>query len=304
VLVNSHAGAVLEVGGAAPRRRLERAFAAVGAAAEVHLAAPHALSDYLARLDDPAAVPVLVGGDGTVFCLLPALLERGLPFAVLPMGTMNLLGRDLGLTGVLEADVAALHHGAVGAVDVGVVNGVPFHSVSGLGFAVAVASERERARRWIPFSRALATAVAAVRALARNRPVAVELQLDGRRERLLADAVLVTVGCFQGSPWRRRRLDEGILEVHLLAAPGVVARTRAAFAILNGEWRGLEHLRSLSVTAVTLRRGRRTRLTLDGEIARATGPLRYSVQPGALRILSAARAPVAAGRERDAVLHG
>src|SRR5688572_29749636 len=104
VLVNARAGGVLEVGAAVLDRRLERAFAAVGAVAEVRLGALVELAAVLDRLVDPAAVPVLVGGDGTVTCLLPALLRRGLPFGVLPMGTMNLLAGDLGLTGDLETD--------------------------------------------------------------------------------------------------------------------------------------------------------------------------------------------------------
>ena len=66
-----------------------------------------------------------------------------------------------GKTGAIDEDVAILHRGEVRPVDIGLVNGVPFHSVSGLGFAVAVASERERTRRWIPFNRGLATTVAA-----------------------------------------------------------------------------------------------------------------------------------------------
>ena len=296
LLVNNRAGTVLEIGPANLQTRLERAFAAVGATAEVHLGNPDQLGGYLDRLVAPDAVPVVVGGDGTVSCLLPALLHYGRPVGVLPMGTINLLGRDLGLTGAIDEDVAVLHRGSIRPVDIGLVNDVPFHSVSGLGFAVAVASERERTRRWIPFNRGLATTVAAVRAVARNRPVMVELEVDGREESLLADAVLVTVNRFEGSPWRRPRLDAGLLEVHLLAATGLAARTRAALAVLTGEWRGLEHLRSLQVTAVTLRRGRRTRLTLDGEIARAVGPLRYEIRPQALQVLGAAPAKPASAR--------
>ena len=161
------------------------------------------------------------------------------------MGTMNLLGRDLGLVGDLELDVRALHTGHLRVVDMATLNGVPFHSASGLGFAVIVAHERERARRRIPFSLVLATIVAAVRALIRTRPIEVEVEVDGRRVQLVADAVLVTNNVFEGSPWRRPRLDEGILEVHLLAAPGFVARTRAALAVMTGEWRALRHLTSL-----------------------------------------------------------
>lgn len=300
VLVNNRAGTVLEIGAATLQARLERAFAAVGAVAEVYLGHPDQLGGELDGLGDAAVVPVVVGGDGTVSCLLPALLHYGRPVGVLPMGTMNLLGRDLGLTGAIDEDVAILHRGEVRPVDIGLVNGVPFHSVSGLGFAVAVASERERTRRWIPFNRGLATTVAAVRAVARNRPVLVELEADGREESMLADAVLVTVNRFEGSPWRRPHLDGGLLEVHLLAATGLAARTRAALAVLTGEWRGLEHLRSLQVQAVTLRRGRRTRLTLDGEIARATGSLRYEIRPRALQLLGAAPGRAAAGARASA----
>ena len=300
VLVNARAGGVLEVGAAVLARRLERAFAAVGAVAEVRLGAPVELAAVLDRLVDPAAVPVLVGGDGTVTCLLPALLRRGLPFGVLPMGTMNLLAGDLGLTGDLETDVAALHHGSVGAVDVATLNGVPFHSASGLGFAVTVAGERERARRWIPFSRSLATVVATLRAVARNRPVEVEVEAAGCVERLAADAVLVTVNRFEGSPWRRPRLDEGLLEVHLLRTPSLLARWRAALAVVTGRWRALQHLRSLHATSVVLRRGRGAgaRVTLDGEIARSVGPLAYAIQPGALKILAADRRVAATAPKR------
>ena len=289
VLVNDRAGAVLEVGGPVLRRRLEAAFTAAGARAEVHLGHPGQLEQRLAELNDPATIPVIVGGDGTVLALLPTLLRRGLPFALLPMGTMNLLGRDLGLVGDLELDVRALHTGHLRVVDMATLNGVPFHSASGLGFAVIVAHERERARRRIPFSLVLATIVAAVRALIRTRPIEVEVEVDGRRERLVADAVLVTNNLFEGSPWRRPRLDEGILEVHLLAAPGFVARTRAALAVMTGEWRALRHLTSLRATSVTLRRpGRgRTRVSLDGEVTLQRGALSYAIVPQALRILAA-----------------
>ena len=105
----------------------------------------------------------------------------------------------------------------------------------------------------------------------------------------MADAVLVTNNLFEGSPWRRPRLDEGLLEVHLLAAPGFVARTRAALAVMTGEWRALRHLTSLRAARVTLRRpGRgRTRVSLDGEVTLQRGALAYAIVPQALRILAA-----------------
>jgi diacylglycerol kinase family enzyme len=236
-----------------------------------------------------STVPVIVGGDGTVLALMPILLRRALPFALLPMGTMNLLARDLGLVGDLNVDVQALHTGRTRRVDLATLNGVPFHSASGLGFAVIVARERERARLRIPFSLVLATAVAAVRALFRTRPIEVEVEVDGHVARRVADAVLVTNNVFEGSPWRRPRLDEGVLEVHLLVAPGFWARSRAALAVMTGEWRALRHLTSFKAPAVTLRQPgrRRIRVTLDGEVTLQDSVLSYAVVPRALEVLAA-----------------
>ncbi|MFO1037551.1 MAG: diacylglycerol kinase family protein [Geminicoccaceae bacterium] len=290
VLVNDRAGTVLEVGAANLRSRLERGFAAVGASCEVHFGAVADLEARLGQSTDADVVPVLVGGDGTVTALLRAILKRDLPVGVLPLGTLNLLARDLGFLGPLEADISTLHHGTVRRIDLGSVNGTLFHSASGLGFALDVANERERTRRQIPFSRGLATVVATLRALVRIRPVEVEVEIDGRAEQLTADAVLVTNNMFEGTPWRRACLDAGTLEVLLLRASGAVSRSRAALAVVSGEWRNLEHLKSLPARKVVLRRSgnpARTQATLDGEIGRFAGDLDYSILPGALKIIGA-----------------
>jgi len=180
--------------------------------------------------------------------------------------------------------------GAYRVVDLGSVNGVPFHSASGLGFALMVADERERTRRQIPFSRGLATVVATLRALVRLRPVEVEIEIDGRTEQLTADAVLVTNNMFEGTPWRRPCLDAGTLEVLLLKAAGPISRSRAALAVVTGEWRDLQHLKSLPARTAVLRRSDRpgrTQATLDGEVGRFTGDLNYSILPGALKVIGA-----------------
>ena len=40
---------------------------------------------------------VIVGGDGTINALLPALVNNPVPVVVLPRGTFNVLARDLGI---------------------------------------------------------------------------------------------------------------------------------------------------------------------------------------------------------------
>ena len=58
------------------------------------------------------------GGDGTIAAAAQRLAGTGVPLGILPLGTMNLLARDLGLPTGLEAAAAALAHGHARAVDV------------------------------------------------------------------------------------------------------------------------------------------------------------------------------------------
>ncbi|WP_292133002.1 diacylglycerol kinase family protein, partial [Brevundimonas sp.] len=49
-----------------------------------------------------AAAVILGGGDGTLNGAAPALMETGLPFGILPLGTANSFARTLGLQGLLD----------------------------------------------------------------------------------------------------------------------------------------------------------------------------------------------------------
>lgn len=151
VVVNAKAGTVLAAGPEAFAQRLRSAFAAQDCSVAVKLVHPRELSDALAlAIRDESCIPVVAGGDGTINGVLPVLLEAGRPVGVLPLGTVNVLGRDLGLYGTLEHQIAALCKGEPVALDIGQVNDRLFHSISGMGFFSLMAREREYARRRFP----------------------------------------------------------------------------------------------------------------------------------------------------------
>ncbi len=133
IVVNRRAGSVLEQGEERFREALIDAFAAHGVAAEVAMTPPREIK---ARLEEAIAqAPDLVvacGGDGTVNELLPVLRAARTPVGILPLGTLNLFARDLGFTGDVAHDVAALARMRPEKVDLAEVNGVPFHSNAGL----------------------------------------------------------------------------------------------------------------------------------------------------------------------------
>lgn len=290
VVVNARAGTVLEAGADAFAARLEAAFANHGCGTEVRLVPPREIDDALSlAISDRHAMPVLAGGDGTINGALPVLIQADRPIGILPMGTVNVLGRDLGISGTLEQQITALCRGEPVEMDVGRVNDRLFHSLSGMGFFSLMAREREYARRRFPFSRTAAFGVAATRSILFTRPVTLDIKVGTDHSIVEADAVLVTVNRFEGADWRRPRLDDGIFEVHVLNAGGLYSRSKAALSVVSGHWRNSHNLTSFTGDAVTLMRRdkRRGHITFDGEVERKVGPLSYGLLPKALRVISA-----------------
>lgn len=66
------------------------------------------------------ALVIVAGGDGTIRAVAEAILPSGLPLAVVPAGTGNLLARDLGLMARMEAAVHTAFTGSDRLIDVGV----------------------------------------------------------------------------------------------------------------------------------------------------------------------------------------
>lgn len=290
VIVNARAGAVLEAGPRPFAARIVAAFQAHGCDAEVKLVHPRELDGALAlAIADDTSIPVIAGGDGTINGVLPVMLKAERPVGILPLGTVNVLGRDLGLAGGLEEQIEAICKGEPVTLDIGAVNERLFHSLSGMGFFSLMARNRELARRRFPFSRAAAFAMAATRSILFTRPIKVEIRIGEERRVVEADAVLVTINSFEGPHWRRSRLDGGLFEVHILNAGGLMSRCKAALAVVTGGWRTSKNLISITGHEVTLMRHdkKRGHITFDGEVERKAGALAYRLLPKALRVIAA-----------------
>ena len=110
-------------GRAAQLRRPVAAWLA-GHAPGVSLLVPSSIGEAKAMLTilAPRTRVVLIGGDGTVHAMLPALLAGGLKVGLVPAGRHNLLARTLGVDGLRweQALVFALRS-PTGPVDVGLL---------------------------------------------------------------------------------------------------------------------------------------------------------------------------------------
>ncbi len=231
-------------------------------------------------------VVVAGGGDGTVNAVAGVLHGTDRQLGVLPLGTLNHFARDLGILTMADAE-NALEFGPVRLVDAGFVNGHIFLNNSGIGAYPAMVRERERVRR-IGIPKWPAFVHACLRTLFRMPFQRLKIEADGRSVSRTTPFVFVGNNLYSldgRKPGTRQRLDEGLLGVCTASHVGRFGIMRLAFRALMGTIREDRDFIAFSAVHLTLTRKRPFNVSLDGEVLRMKGPLHYSIQRRALRVL-------------------
>ncbi|HET7244948.1 MAG TPA: YegS/Rv2252/BmrU family lipid kinase [Streptosporangiaceae bacterium] len=220
------------------------------------------------------------GGDGTVTACAEGVAGSGVPLGILPLGTGNLLARNLGLPLDLDAALAAALTGTNRRLDAGSANGHTFVVMAGLGFDAKMLGEpSESLKKRLGWA---AYVLSALRHL-RDRPVRVSLVADGGAPlRVRASAVIVgNVGWLQGGI---RLLpdaepDDGTLNAVVLTARGWAGWIRlAARVLLHRESPG--QMTWMRFRQLTIHADREQPWELDGEVMGGTKRLMITTQPG------------------------
>jgi YegS/Rv2252/BmrU family lipid kinase len=285
IVLNERAGSLLDRDPLAVKAELRRRLARPGRRVDVLLAHKRGI---VRAIDRGAASDyntiIVGGGDGSVGHAANRLAGTNKTLGVLPLGTVNLLARDIGIPLNLDHAIAGLEALVPRAIDLGMLNGRAFHTLSGLGFFSQMARAREETRD-LP-GKALRVLAAAVRAFRRAGRFTLDIAIDGRKRHIESVAVLVTVNRFSGEGWQRARLDEGTLEVHIVENTGALGKLRAGADLITGAWRDNPGIQSIPAQHVTIYSGRsRAWVSTDGELMRERTPLSYEVRPRALTVL-------------------
>jgi diacylglycerol kinase family enzyme len=131
VVLNSRAGALLRREAAEVKREVVQGLAQRGRTIEVVLAHGARIARAIDRGTEGDHDTVVVGGgDGSASYAAQRLAGTDKVLGVLPLGTLNLLARDIGMPASLDASLPALSAAAPRAVDLGLLNGRPFHTLS------------------------------------------------------------------------------------------------------------------------------------------------------------------------------
>ena len=236
-----------------------------------------------AAVESGVQLVVICGGDGTVMACLGALSGSGLPVAILPLGSGNLLARNLGIPLELDEALATVVDGEDRCIDLGMVGDQPFAVMAGMGFDAAMMADTTEGMK--QFAGWPAYVASALRHL-RDPLMRVRLRIDGGPPlRRSARTVLIgNVGQLEGGLelLPDAAADDGILDVVVVAPRTLRDWLRVAYRIVrrpHTEDRHLERFRGQSITIVADRMAPRQ---MDGEVIDDGFRMDARIAPGAL----------------------
>ncbi|WP_421762208.1 diacylglycerol/lipid kinase family protein [Devosia sp.] len=257
----------------------------------------------------PAKVLLAAGGDGTATALAQVAIEAGKTLALMPLGTANLLARDLSIPLVVEKWLEGLAEMEPRRIDVGEVNGRIFLHKVVIGAVPGIALAREQIRGRSDLAAKLGFFAYFVRRLARIKRFAAEITPesgDPRIERVQSIAVANNdYAAGVGQVFTRPRLDAGTLSLYLVRHLSFADALRLGAGMLMGTWRTDEAIEIENVKSLVIRtRSRRLNAMVDGEVIGLEGPLTFRIRPLALSILAPKPAPEPAVEPTAAVAVG
>lgn len=231
----------------------------------------------------------IAGGDGSVAAVAGVAAARDLPLVVVPVGTLNHFARDLGLDlarplRVLDAFYTSHEERRV---DVGHINGRLFINNVSLGvYAEMVGDPGYRQDK-------LRVAQTKLQAALSDRELRRTLRITPPEGVPLEGVLAIVVS---NNPYefarldrlgQRHRLDTGRLQISVLDASTL---DELVERLLAGTLTGAIEIRPPLRHWVSERLemgvdGERVRVGVDGEPITLEAPLRFSVEPGALRVL-------------------
>jgi YegS/Rv2252/BmrU family lipid kinase len=242
---------------------------------------------------------VVAGGDGTINAVLPALCGTEFPLAILPVGSVNVLARELGIPASIDAAMEAAASGRPRRIDLGVANGRPFALMAGIGFDAAVVHSVAADMKGLIGS--FAYVARGLQVLTSYPTSHFHIEADGEKVDAAGWLAVVANASRYTYHWRLApdaQIDDGWLDVCFFSSESALETLGQVAAALGGRHSshpGIQHLR-----------GKRFRfccspevaVQLDGDPAGST-PVKVEIAPGALTVMvpqeGAASAPDGVG---------
>jgi YegS/Rv2252/BmrU family lipid kinase len=249
-------------------------------------------SQAVEALEGEADLVIVAGGDGTVREACGELARTGIGVGVVPLGTGNLLARNLSLPLHTGDAIDNAFTGQDRAIDIvrlsidGSEESTTFLVMAGLGFDAAIMTgTNENLKKRVGW---LAYVVSGIKQLFRFPRTRVQISIDDGpfvRRRALT-VVVGNVGFLQGGLplLPDAQIDDGEIDVVAIAPPHKFAFVSVGLRLFTRGKRTDERLDRMTGRTVTLRTDRPTPMQLDGDPIGDHTELRATVEPGVLLV--------------------
>jgi YegS/Rv2252/BmrU family lipid kinase len=237
---------------------------------------------------------IAAGGDGTLNDVIQGLAGSTTALGVLPMGTVNVWAREIGIPiGASEAREILLH-GVRRKVDLGRAGPRYFLMMAGVGFDAEVVKRVER--NWLKrVGLKMLDYIATAGSLGlTQQPAKLTLRIAGQRRKM--NALMVVIGntrLYGGAMQFTRRAvaDDGLLDMVVIGGGGWARRAGVFLrAFLRRPSLGPD-ARYERVRSVRLESSPALPVQVDGDIIGSL-PMTFTIAPGALWVLVPRNAPM------------
>ena len=241
-------------------------------------------------LDNGVDLVVAAGGDGTVRVVCSELAGSGIPVGIVPVGTGNLLVRNIGLPLDLRAAIQVAFGGQNRALDLVRVegDGLPpdrFAVMAGLGLNAVIVGDAP-----VKLKARMGWGAYAI-SMARNLSfpsVRVDISMDDRPpvRRWVRSVVVGNVGTLQAglSLLPNARPDDGLLNVVAIAPRRLIDWPGVAWRVARRSGTQDDRLRRWRGRRVVVRAVEACPRQLDGDVIELGHELRCEVEPGVLLV--------------------
>jgi YegS/Rv2252/BmrU family lipid kinase len=237
-------------------------------------------------VDEGCEVVFVCGGDGSVMAAATALAGTDVPMAIVPLGTGNLLARNLNLP--LDDEAASLRigiHGATRHIDVGAIESKRFVVMAGLGFDAAIMRDApERLKKTVGWP---AYVVSAAKHL-RGRRISVTITIDDNEpiERRVRTVLVGNVGRLQGGLLLlpSARIDDGVLDIAVLAPRNALDWARLTGRVLRRADVPDQRMERFRGKHVVIEASRAQPRQLDGDLIEDGETMNIQIEAGALAV--------------------
>jgi YegS/Rv2252/BmrU family lipid kinase len=227
-------------------------------------------------------VVVAAGGDGTINDVVNGIAGTDVALGILPVGTMNVFAKELGLPPSIEKAWDVIREGHVREIDLIRANEQYCVQLAGVGLDAQVveATSWDSKKSFGPLSYLISAAHIAAR-----KPPRLIVENDGARHE--GSFVLIGNGRYYGGPvafFKEAQIDDGLLDVLIFKNLRYLDIARYLGTVLMGKHTALDDVEYFQAPRIHVTSDEDVPVEVDGEVC-ARLPVTFRISSRKLKVL-------------------